>query len=1111
MPRPPAAFLALALAAPAWASAVDLADTRLVADPATSGSLVAFAYANDVWVAGSDGSGVRRLTSHPGAEWGPRFSPDGRLVAFTGRYEGNTDVYVVAAAGGVPRRLTYHPGNDVALGFTPDGQSVLFSSPREVYTTRYTQLFTVPVEGGFPTKLKIPNASKAAISPDGRTTAYVPLGEPFAQWKHYRGGQVSRILLFDNATLAVEQVPQPASRSNDTDPMWIGDKLYFRSDRDDEFDLYAFDRATKAVTRLTTSREFPVLYATAGGGRIAYEQAGYVHLLDPATGASQRLELGVAADLVELRPRWAKGAKWIRSASLSPSGARVALEFRGEVVTLPREKGDDRNLTQTPGVHERSPAWSPDGKWIAYFSDAGGEYGLVLEAQDGKGTPRRIPLTGAGFYARPRWSPDSKKLSFADNSLALYVLDVASGKQTRVSSEPIYGPTVVLHHSWSPDSRYLAYTRNTATYFNRVFLYSAAEDRSYPVSDGLADATSPVFDASGKYLYFLVSTDAGPVNDWFSQANADMREVQRVYLAVLAKGVPSPLMKESDEEKGKEDKAKEDKPEPLAKADAKPGEKPDEAKDGAKDGAKKDEKKPEKPAEVRFDPEGLSQRILALPMKAGPYDDLAAGAANQIFYRRYASTDPDVDGALYRYDLEKRKEDTLVEKADGFALSTDGKRALLRMKEDWYIVDVADKVDLAKFKLDVGRIQVKLDPAAEWAQMLDEAWRINRDYFYDPAYHGADWPAMRKKYQAFLPDLATRNDLFRVIRWMLSELAVGHSYQSPGDSAFESETIPGGLLGADYEVANGRYRFKKVFGGLNWTPDLRAPLTEPGVDVAAGEYLLAVDGRELRYPDNLYERFERTAGRIVELTVGPNPDGTRSRSVKAVPIESEAALRNRDWVEGNLRHVTEATQGKVAYVYVPNTAGLGHTYFKRYFYPQADRQAIIVDERHNGGGQVADYYIDILRRPVVSYWAMRYGADLKTPIAGIHGPKAMLIDETAGSGGDLLPWMFRKFQLGPLVGKRTWGGLVGILGFPVLLDGGSVTAPNLAFWTEAGFGVENEGVAPDVEVEQTPADVIAGKDPQLEKAIALVMAELAKAPPVAPKRPAIPARARSSR
>ena len=1092
----PAALLALTLLAPAGAPAIDLADTRLVADPATSGRLVAFAYANDLWVAGTDGSGVRRLTSHPGVESGPRFSPDGSLVAFTGRYEGNVDVYVVPAAGGVPKRLTYHPGNDVALGFTPDGKSVLFSSGREVYTGRYTQLFTVPVEGGFPTRLPIPNASKAQVSPDGKTTAYVPLSEAFNQWKRYRGGTAARILLFDNASYAVEPVPQPAGRCNDTDPMWVGSRLFFRSDRDGEFNLYAFDRATKAVTRLTSHADFPVVNASAGGGRIAYEQAGYVHLLDPATGASTRLKLGVAADLVELRPRWAKGAKWIRNGSLSPSGARVALEFRGEILTLPREKGDDRNLTQSPGVNDRSPAWSPDGKWIAWFSDEGGEYGLVLSPQDGKGAARRIPLKGAGFYGNPKWSPDSKKLSFSDNSMTIFVLDVATGTQTKVASDPLYGPAPVLHHAWSPDSRFLAYTQNTPTYFNRLSLYSLADGKSYPVSDGLADATSPVFDASGKYLYFLVSTDAGPVNDWFSQANADMRTVQQVYVAVLAKGVPSPLAKESDEEKAKE----EEKP----AADAKAG---DAAKEtGAKaEEPKKDEKKP---VQVKFDADGLSQRILAMPMKAGVYADLAPGPANQLFYRRAASTDPDADAALYRYDLEKRKEDTLLDKADGFALSADTKRALVRVKEDWHLVDVADKLDLTKFKLDVARVQVKVDPPAEWAQMLDEAWRINRDYFYDPAFHGADWPAMRKKYAAFVPDLATRNDLSRVTQWMLSELSVGHSYQGPGDSAFEAETIPGGLLGADYEVANGRYRIKKVFGGLNWTPDLRSPLTEPGVDVKAGEYLLAVEGKELRFPENLYERFERTANRIVEITVGPTPDGKGSRTVKVVPLENERALRNRDWVEGNLRRVTEATQGRVAYVYVPNTAEAGHQYFKRYFFPQADRQAVIVDERHNGGGSVADYYIDILRRPVVSYWAMRYGADLKTPIAGIHGPKVMLIDETAGSGGDLLPWMFRKFSLGPLVGKRTWGGLVGILGFPVLMDGGTVTAPNLAIWTEDGFIVENEGVAPDVEVEQTPKDVIAGKDPQLEKAIEMVLAELAKAPPVAPKRPAFPLRAR---
>ena len=1067
-----------AICHPTRSLAIDLNDTRLVSDPATNGALIAFAYANDLWLANADGSGVRRLTSHPGVESGPRFSPDGSLIAFTGKYEGNTDVYLVSAQGGEPKRLTYHPYDDVALGFTPDGKFVLFSSAREVYTTRYTQLFTVPIVGGFPNKLPVPNASKASISPEGQFMAYVPLAEPFNQWKRYRGGRTSRILLFNNATFDVEQVPQPEGRSNDTNPMWIENTLYFRSDRDGEFNIYSFDRATKTVTRITSHTDFPVMNAQTGPDRIVYEQAGYIYSLNPATKASTRLKLGVAADLVERRPRWAKGEKWIRAASLSPSGARVALEFRGEIVTLPREKGDDRNLTQTPGVHERTPAWSPDGKWIAYFSDQGREYGLVLEPEDAKGEARRIPLHGAGFYTDLKWSPNSKKLSYSDNSRTVYILDVASGSQTKVSTDPLYGPDPVLNHAWSPDSRYLAYTRNTPTYFNRLYIYSVAEGKSYPVSDGLADVRRPVFDASGKYLYFLVSTDAGPVNDWFSQANADMRTVQQVYLAVLAKGVPSPLARESDEET------------PAAPE-----------KEKKDEDSKKSDKKP---VMVKFDPDGLSNRVLAMPMQAGLYYDLTAGPANQVFYRRAASTDPDADAAVYRYDLEKRKEDTLLDKADDLALSADNKRALVQVKDSYYIVDVADELDLEKFKINVDQIQVKVDPPTEWAQMLDEAWRINRDYFYDPHYHGNDWPAMRQKYEAFVGDLSTRNDLFRVTQWMLSELTVGHSYQSPGDNPFEVETIPGGLLGADYEVANGRYRFKKVYGGLNWTPNLRSPLTEPGVDVKAGEYLLAVEGKPLRYPEDLYERFERTAGRIVEITVGPNHDGKGSRTVKVVPIEDERALRNRDWVEGNLRRVTEATHGRVAYVYVPNTAEAGHTYFKRYFFPQADREAIIVDERHNGGGSVADYYIDILRRPVVGYWAMRYGADLKTPIAGIHGPKVMLADETAGSGGDLLPWMFRKFQLGPIIGKRTWGGLVGILGYPELMDGGEITAPNLAFWTENGWSVENEGVPPDIEVEQTPKDVIAGRDPQLEKAIQVVMDELEKHPPVTPKRPPYP-------
>ena len=1094
-------------------AAPDLHDTRLIADPAASTDRIAFRYASDLWVADRDGAEVRRLTSHPGIESDPRFSPDGKWIAFTGRYEDgrNGDVHVVPAEGGMPKRLTWHPGDDRVLGFTPDSKAVLFSSGREVYTGRYTQLFTVPVGGGFPTRLPIPNASKASISEDARTIAYVPLAEAFQQWKHYRGGRTARILLFDVGTREVEQVPQPPGRCNDTDPVWLDGKLFFRSDRDGEFNVYRYDRMTKVLSQVTDHADFPVLGLSAGGGRLLYEQAGYLHQFEPANGRLARLRIGVAADLVERRTRWAKGSKWLRGASLSPSGNRVAVALRGEILTVPREKGDDRNLTQTPGVHERSPAWSPDGKWIAFFSDASGEYALRLAPQDGKGETRDISIAGAGFYSDPRWSPDSKWLSFRDNSHAILLLEVGSGAVRRVSQDEVYGPIPALHHAWSPDSRWLAYTRNTPTYHNRIFLHSVADGRSYPVSDGLADATSPVFDGNGLYLYFLVSTDAGPVNDWFSQANADLRTVQQIYVAVLAKGVPSPFARESDEEKPA---AAPEAAESMADAkNSSPAAQGDAAKDGDKDKDKASGKAgtkvaAPKPVDVKFDADGLAERILALPVSAGVYSDLTPGGTNRVYYRRAVSTDPGADSPVYRYDLTKRKEDKLLDQAGGFAVSADGKRALVSVKDSLHVVDLGDKLELDKFKLDLDRVRFRVDPVAEWPEIFQEAWRINRDYFYDPGFHGADWAAMRRKYEAFLPHLTTRDDLFRVIQWMLSELAVGHSYQSPGDSPVEIESVPGGLLGADYEVANGRYRFKKVFGGLNWNGDLRSPLTEPGVDVRAGEYLLAVEGRELRAPENLYQRFERTAGRSVEITVGPNPEGTGSRTVKVVPVASEGSLRNRDWVEGNLRRVTEATQGRVAYVYVPNTADLGHTYFKRYFFPQADREAIIVDERHNGGGSVADYYIDILRRPAVSYWAMRYGADLKTPIAGIHGPKVMLIDETAGSGGDLLPWMFRKFGLGPLIGKRTWGGLVGILGFPEFMDGGSVTAPNLAFWDEEGFGIENVGVPPDIEVEQTPKDVIAGRDPQLEKAIETVLRQLDRTRTEAPSRPKYPRRVR---
>ena len=1102
--RAPLALLLLLCSGVASAAAAgpDIRDTRLLSEPAISADRIAFLYANDLWTCALDGSNVKRLTSDVGVESSPVFSPDGRWIAFSAQYEGNTDVYVVSSDGGVPRRLTWHPGQDIANGFTADSRSVLLTSPRNVHTARYTQLFTVPVEGGAEQPLPIPHADRATYSPDGKRLAYNPLSPRFLQWKRYRGGTVSQVWLYDAATHAIEKVPQPASRVNDAGPMWLDNTVYFRSDRDGEFNLWSYDTRSKALRRLTNHSDFPVLNASAGGGRIVYEQAGYLHLFDPAGGASRRLAVGVAADLPETRPRFVKETKdrkYIREVSLSPSAVRVALNFRGEILTAPAEKGDVRNLTNTTASHERSPAWSPDGRRIAYFSDESGEYQLHVAAQDGKGEPKRFSLTGAGFYEFPAWSPDSRKIAYVDNSRTLWWIDASTGVSKKVASDHFYGPVKNLWPAWSPDSRWIAYSINNAAYIQRVHVYSVDQDKSFPVTDGLSDATDPVFDKSGKYLYFFASTDAGPVNNWFTLQDSQLGVTKSVWLAVLNKSLPNPLVKESDEEKGAP--AEEEKPK-AAVADEKDAKK---ESGGDKTDAKSDEKpkKAEKVEPLKIDFDGLEYRILDLPIPTANLENLQAGDAGQVFFIRTA----DEKRALQRFDLKDRKTETLLPDVAAYEVSADRKKVLYKVKDDWAIASTSGKkIDTAEAKqLKTAAIEVKVDPRSEWPEMFNEAWRINRDYFYDPNMHGVNWAAMRERYAAFLPHVAVRQDLNRVIRWMLSELSVGHSYITNFGDTAETKSVPGGLLGADYAIEDGRYRFKRVYGGLNWNPELRSPLTEPGVNVKAGEYLIAVGGRDVKPPANLYSFFENTSGKLIELTVAPNADGRGARTVTVVPVASEGALRNRDWVEGNLRKVDAATGGKVAYVYVPNTAGAGYTYFRRYFYPQSYKQAIILDERFNGGGSLADYYIDVIQKKLIAYWAMRYGPDMKTPSASIQGPRVLIQDETAGSGGDLLPWMWRKFEVGPIVGTRTWGGLVGILGYPPLMDGGVITAPNLAFYDpDKGWAVENEGVAPDIEVEMTPADVIAGRDPQLERAIAIVMEGLKKNPPVMAKRPAYP-------
>ncbi|MEO5976466.1 MAG: PDZ domain-containing protein [Chryseolinea sp.] len=1064
--------------------AINPKDTRMLSQPSVSATHIAFIYAEDLWIANEDGNQPRRLTVDQGVESDPMISPDGTLVAFSAEYDGNVDVFVIPVEGGMPKRLTWHPGADVVRGFSPDSKKVLFSSRRDVFTRRYAHLFTVSVDGGFPSPLEIPTAFSASYSPDGKHIAYNPIDEPFRQWKHYRGGSISVIWIFSSDDKSSYSIPQPEGGCNDSGPSWMGDKIYFRSDRNGEFNVYSYDIKSKEVKQLTRFTDFPVINMSAAHDKIVFEQSGYLHLLPATGGSSNKIAVGIAADLLERRARFVKGGSYIRSAGISPSGNRTVFDFRGDIITLPAEKGDARNITQTVGVHEKYPSWSADGKSIAYFSDVSGEYELHIKAQDGKGTPRVIKPMGTGFYAFIRWSPDSKKLCYVDNGRNLYVTDVATGATKKIDADELYLPGEFRYQfgDWSSDSKWITYTKILSTNYSEVFLYSMDQQKSFPATDGLSDAKEPAFSPNGKYLVFLASTDAGPVVNWFDQSSADMRTTSSIYLMTLQKETSSPFAKQSDEEQSK-----------AAKSDVTSKE----DKATHKKAAETPEKRPET---LRIDFESMLNRIVDFPIKPGNYGNLGMIVDNEIIYVSY--NDSNV-GTLHKYDIEKRKDSDVME-LDVYWTASNRQKILYRKDNNWGIFEYKDAAN-TKVALNTGDIEVKIDPVAEWPEIFDEAWRVNRDYFYDPNMHGVDWPAMKKKYAQFLPDLACRGDLYTLIQWMCSELAVGHHFIGPPSEKLNSpQVVKGGLLGADFNLANNRYQIKKIYGGLNWTPELRSPLTEPGVNAKAGEYIIAVNGRDLTSDKNIDEYFEATAGKIVELSIGPNPNATGTRLVNVVPVDDENSLRNRDWVEGNLRRVTEATNGQVAYVYVPNTAGLGHDYFKRYFFPQANRKAIIVDERFNGGGLIADYYIEILQRPYQAYWNLRYGRDLKTPSASIQGPKVMIIDETAGSGGDMFPWMFRKFKVGTIVGKRTWGGLVGILGFPEFIDGGVVTAPNLAIWTKDGFIVENVGIPPDIEVEQTPSEVIKGKDPQLEKAIAVALEELKKNPPEEPKRPAYP-------
>jgi tricorn protease len=1095
--------------------AIGLADDGplLVQKPTLSKTHIVFAYAGDLWNVPREGGDAVRLTSGGGGETDPAFSPDGTKIAFTGEYDGNVDVFVVPASGGVPKRLTWHPAPDRVLGWTPDGKRIIFSSPRTAYS-RFAEMFTVPADGGVEEKLPFPWGYEASMSPDGQSIAYGPIARAFTMWKNYRGGQTTRIWLARLSDSSVIKIPR--ANSNDFNPMWSGDRVYFLSDRNGPTTLFFYDLKTNAVQEAIHNQGLDLKSASLGPDAIVYEQFGGISLYDLKTGQTRPVAIRVQGDFAEVRAKLVNVGKQLITPAVSPNGARAVFAARGEIITIPAEKGDPRNLTNTPAVMEREPQWSPDGKSVAYLSDESGEYALHVRPQSGAGEVTKVALK-PGFYLAPRYSPDSKKIALVDSFQRLWYVDLETKKQVEIDKDTYQMRTGNIAGAWSPDSKWLAYSKVLPNELSAIYLYSLTEAKSTQVTDGMSDATNPVFDKDGTYLYFTASTNSG------EGLGLDIHAVARtstssIYLAVLDKTLPSPFAPESDEEK-------------AAAADDKKSADADKSNKPSSDAAAADALKPAdaakaKPAtpNVKIDLDGIDQRILSVPMPARRYVALQVGKAGTLLALEAAP--PAMDGpgenppgqTVHRYDLKTRKSDVALTGANDFRMSCGGEKALYRQGDNWIIAALKPMADgpggggpatppaggAQKGVLKTSDIEIRVDPVQEWKQMYHEVWRTERDWFYDRNIHGLDLKEAERKYEPYLRNIAARSDLTYLFQEMLGNMVVSHMGTGGGDVPMPKH-VQTGLLGADYEVVNGRYRFLRVYSGENWNPQLRAPLTQPGVNVKAGEYLLAVDGREVRPPENVYSFFEGLADKSILLRVGPDANGSGAREVDVVPVPDDSRLRNLAWIEENRRKVDQMTGGKVAYIYMPDTANGGLTAFNRYFYAQIGKEAAIVDERFNGGGLLATDIAEILNRKLLSAASNRVGEPLIQP-QGIFGPKVMIINERAGSGGDAMPWYFRRAGVGKLIGTRTWGGLVGMAGGPGLMDGGFVGAPSSGIYNPitGEWEVENIGVPPDIEVEQDPALVRQGHDPQLERAVEIILEGLKTSPPPKLRHPAFP-------
>lgn len=1059
--------------------------TLMLQDPDIHDGTIVFVYAGDLWTVGTDGGEAKRLTSHPAPEGAPSFSPDGQWIAYTANYTGGANVHIIPAGGGQPRQLTWHPEADIVQGWNPDGSAVVFQSNREVMRRRGEQIFQVSVDGGHPEKLRIPQAFEGTYSPDGSQFAYSvfrPAYSGGSGWKRHRGGTTPPVWLIDLET--AEHVEIPHENASDLNPVWVGDTVYFISDRADVANIFAYDVNSGDVTQVT-DHAWDVKAIEADGETLVYEAGYRLYTLSLAGGDPVPVSVTINADFPEVRPGWKNAASAIEGVGISPSGVRALFSARGDIFTVPSEKGDTRNLTESDGVRDNNALWSPDGQRIAYLTDETGRWNLVITDQAGTEEISRIDFGTDDFYYLQDWSADGGTIIYSDNHLGLYALDVASG-ETRKIDENAYrisggGISAV---DISPDSRWLAYTRMDPNYMQVLLLHDLEAGETYPVTEGMVRINSPVFSRDGKHLYFTASTNAGSRTVFLDMSVNDRPERHGIYAAALEADGATPLPLESDEEE----------------AAAENGNGNGEADNGEGDG---DEESAET---VVVEPEGLVRRIAALPVSERFYTTLSVGKDNNLYIleNRQAgiANDPPGDSpfdnnAIHMFDFEKRAASPFMEGVAGFIMSEDGSTMLVQAGPRQYSFVETGKPPEGKGKrADLGGLRVHVDPRTEWRQIFDEVVWMERQFFYAPNMHGLDWAGVAERYRPFLDHIVSRADLNTLMIDMIGEMEVGHNRIFGGD-LWQPDTVAVGLPGADITVENGRYRIARIFTGEGWHPFLHAPLAVPGLDVADGDYILAVNGQELTSADNFHAAFEGTVDKQTVLTVNSEPTMEGAHDITIKPVSDDDQLRLWTWIEDNRRKVADATDGRVGYLYLPNTAGAGFSYFNRYFFPQIDKDGLIIDERANGGGQAANYIIETLLRPYLGSWKDRDGHLFTTPAGSHYGPKAMLINQYAGSGGDFLPYSFKYTGLGPLIGTRTWGGLIGIAVNPQLIDGGYLSVPYFRFIHPDGtYRIENEGVAPDIEVVQTPAEILAGGDPQLDRAIAHVLSELENWEPV---------------